>query len=576
MSTSSFTRAFYALLLGALVACSSDSAEPVRVSSVVIAPETHSLHPGETIALGAIAKDANGAALDGRAFSWRSANVNIASVSDEGVVTAVAEGEVTIYATSEGKEGSASILVLRPVVANVDLDQISVSMPEDALQQLIATPRDLRGQPLSGRPRLWTSSNESAATVSEGGMVTAVAPGITTITVTIEGKSASAAFTITPAAVASVALDASEVALVEGASRKLVATAKSANGKTLAGRLAQWATSDRTIASVSAQGDLTALRGGSAWISATIEGKTATAAVAITANFGFELLYDALTGPQGLPELYALDIRDAAASPRRVLLAGIGTFDIVASPDGKRIAFAAAEGGSTDIYVGNRDGSDLVRLTTTSVNEDQPTWSPDGTKIAFRRWQTLGTPHDIWVMNADGTGQVNLTAENAFQGEEHAPAWSPQLAGGSRIAFVHEVHGQDGYMRAKIYSMKPDGSDKQVVTVNAGDHYDDQPAWSPDGSTIAFVRTGPQHDHSILLVAVGLGTERALMPTDPDGPQRSPAWSPDGSLIAFMSHHEIDEDGYEDQFYTVRPDGTRLTRRTYDAAEKRRVTFVKR
>jgi len=579
MSTWNLNRTFFigALLLAALAACSDASNEPAAVVSVVVAPGTHSLRPGETITLGATPKDANGNALDGRTVTWRSGNTGVATVSDQGVVSAIAQGEATIYATSEGKDGSASILVLSALVANVDLDVLTASMAEDATRQLTATPRDSRGEAVSGRPALWTSSNEAAATVSDGGLVSAVAPGTTVITVTVEGKAASANFTITPAPVASVSLDATEIALSEGATRKLVATAKSATGKSLAGRVAQWSSSDRTIASVSAQGDVIGVRGGAAWVTATIDGKTATAALSITSNYTFDLLYDALTGPQHLPELYKLDIRDAAAAPGRVLLAGSGTFDVVASPDGRRIAFAAAEGGNTDIFVANRDGSGLVRLTSTSVNEDQPSWSPDGTRITFRRWQTLGTPHDIWVMNADGSGQVNITAESEFQGEEHAPAWSPELAGGSRIAFVHEVRGQDGYVHAKIYSMKPDGSDKQVVTARAGDHYDDQPAWSPDGSTIAFVRTGPDYDHAILLVAVGLGSERLLMANDPDGPQASPAWSPDGSLIAFMSRHEIDDDGtYEDQFYTVRPDGTRLTRRTYDAAEKRRVTFVRR
>ena len=573
----SITTALVALAIAACSDSSKPSEGPAPVATVVVAPGTHSLRPGETVTLGATTKDAEGQELSDRAIAWRSGNTAIATVNAQGVVTALAEGEATIYATSEGKEGSAAVTVLSPLVASVEVDAHTIVMAEDALAQLTATARDARGVVLEGRPRIWTSSNTAAATVSESGLVSAVAPGTTTITVTIEGKSASTGFTITAAAVASVSLDASEVALQEGASRKLVATPKSALGKVLAGREVQWATSDRTIAAVSPQGDVTAVRGGSTWVSATVDGKSAAASVAVTASFGFDLLYDALTGAHGLAELYALDIRDAAATPRRVLLAGNGTFDVVASPDGRRIAFAAAEGGQSEIWVGNRDGSGLVRLTNTLVNEDQPSWSPDGTKLAFRRWQTQGTPSDIWVMSAtDGSGQVNLTAAADFVGEELAPAWSPQLAGGSRIAFVHEVRGGDGYMRAKIWSMKPDGSDKQVVTPNAGDHYDDQPAWSPDGSTIAFVRTGPEYEHQILLVAVGLGTERALMANDPEGPQRSPAWSPDGSLIVFLSRHEIDDDGtYEDQFYTVRPDGSRLTRRSYDAAEKRRVTFLR-
>jgi Tol biopolymer transport system component len=166
-------------------------------------------------------------------------------------------------------------------------------------------------------------------------------------------------------------------------------------------------------------------------------------------------------------------------------------------------------------------------------------------------------------MSADGTGRTALTADMA--GNQNMPAWSPRLGDGSeRIAFAHDVNAQP-----RIWTMRPDGSDKRQVTTTAG-AYDISPAWSPDGQTIAYQRTAVAIFGDIWLVDANGGNERALMPFYAlPGPQWSPAFSPDGKLIAFTSTHETYGSGTINyQVYTAWTDGSKLARRTFDAGEK--------
>jgi dipeptidyl aminopeptidase/acylaminoacyl peptidase len=86
------------------------------------------------------------------------------------------------------------------------------------------------------------------------------------------------------------------------------------------------------------------------------------------------------------------------------------------SPDGQKLVFSLG----TELYVIDRDGSNRVQLTNNSLNEFEPTWSPDGTRIAFVRYDG---DYDIWVMNPDGTGETQLTDTPAIF--EDAPAWQP-------------------------------------------------------------------------------------------------------------------------------------------------------
>lgn len=132
------------------------------------------------------------------------------------------------------------------------------------------------------------------------------------------------------------------------------------------------------------------------------------------------------------------------------------------------------EGGNFDIYLFNSQGKGSVRRLTDDPAEDrEPTWSPDGTKIAFT--SSRDGNEEVYVMNADGSGQLNLTKNSDI---DNSPRWSPD---GKRLAFVSERDGNP-----EIYLMNADGSSPTNLSRNIA--VEGQPSWSPDGRLVAFLR----------------------------------------------------------------------------------------
>ena len=170
----------------------------VPVASVTVTPASASIQQGQTIQLTATPKDANGNALTGRVVTWSSSNTAVASVNAGGFVTSGAAGSATITATSEGKSGTSAITVTSVPVASVTVSPAPGSVQAGQTLQLTATPKDVNGNPLTGRTISWSSSNTSVATVSASGLVTGVVAGSATITATSEGQSGTSAITVTP------------------------------------------------------------------------------------------------------------------------------------------------------------------------------------------------------------------------------------------------------------------------------------------------------------------------------------------------------------------------------------------
>src|SRR5947209_8612874 len=187
-------------------------------------------------------------------------------------------------ATFVGKAGTAAVTVTPIPVATVAVAPPTASIVVGATVQLSATPQDAAGNPLTGRTVTWQTSDGTIATVDATGLVTGKAVGgPVTITATSEGKSGTAAVTVTPIPVATVAVAPPTASIVVGATVQLTATPQDAAGNPLTGRTVTWQTSDGTIATVDATGLVTGKAlGGPVTITATSEGKAGTAAITVT------------------------------------------------------------------------------------------------------------------------------------------------------------------------------------------------------------------------------------------------------------------------------------------------------
>jgi uncharacterized protein YjdB len=171
------------------------AAPPVPVASVSVALAASSRNPGQTTQATATLRDANNNVLTGRAITWSSGTPGVATVSPSGLVTALAVGTAAIIASCEGQSGSATLTVTAATpapVATVSVSLAASSLNPTQTTQATATLRDASNNVLTGRSIVWTSSDNTLATVSATGLVTAIAVGNIQITATSETKSGSA------------------------------------------------------------------------------------------------------------------------------------------------------------------------------------------------------------------------------------------------------------------------------------------------------------------------------------------------------------------------------------------------
>jgi Tol biopolymer transport system component len=182
------------------------------------------------------------------------------------------------------------------------------------------------------------------------------------------------------------------------------------------------------------------------------------------------------------------------------------------APDGEHIVFHSNRDGNFELYVMNRDGSGLIRLTNHAGVDQFPDWSPDGREIAFRR--------DVDISALDLTNGQIRRLTNALPLNQ-MPVWSPS---GAQLVFMSS---RDGY--PSVFVMNADGSGQRNLTPkNAGDADSDwvsrAPSWSSTGRQIYFMssRPGTGFDVDIFIVnADGTSPTRLTNAIGVDGSPRS-------------------------------------------------------
>lgn len=220
---------------------------------------------------------------------------------------------------------------------------------------------------------------------------------------------------------------------------------------------------------------------------------------------------------------------------------GSGTASLASDPS-NQIAFISSRDGNFEIYLMNADGTGQTRLTFSSYDDFGPVWSPDGKKIAY--FSVISGFNQIFIMNADGSGQTRLSSPSKSDAD---PSWSPD---GRRIAF-HSTWSST----TEIYMMNSDGTNRLRLTNNSSNDY--HAAWSPDGTMIAFTSERDGSAEIYMMNSDGSGQTRL---TNNSANDSEPTWSPDGKFILFKSDRDGNQEIY--RMYLNGLGQTRLTNNT--------------
>jgi uncharacterized protein YjdB len=515
---------------------------PIPIATVSVSPDTATLMAGTTRQLAAVGRDASGGVLTGRLVAWASADSMIAKVSPTGLVTARAVGSVVITATSEGKSGTATITVVPVPIATVTVSPDTATVLVGAARQLAAIAWDAAGAPLTGRPVTWASADSMIASVSSLGLVTGRAAGSVVVTATSEGKSGTATITVKPATATLRIGIVSQGDLPDPDGYEILYNGQSMGkfGGTRGVEVENLQPGQYTVA----------IRNVSLYCG--VNGSR-DRTVTLTAGETTEVDFVVQCRRDGLGYI----IYDGSRSWNYVHFPGRDTIQVPGgnvlhgsrmrwSPDGRRLLYtsAPAGGGATAPTYVDLDSLRVVRLPVTGI---QPDPSPDGTRIAYANVRAIRT------MRWDGTDVTTIwEAANTTSIFAQMPTWSPD---GSRIAFIKSDFSVSPAV-AYIVVVNADGSGERVVrTLRTLPylHLD----WSPDGSRIVYPDKPDGGTFSIYTANVETGDETLLIGAA-GVDYVHPEYLRDGR-IGFVTRPP--NQLTNQRIWTINPDGTGLTER---------------
>jgi trimeric autotransporter adhesin len=372
---------------------------PELVASVRVTPTTAVLSVGQTVHLQAEPLDATGNPLPGRNVTWSSANTNVVSVDNTGLVTAVGTGATSVTATSEGKTGSAAVAVGAPTAASIAVAPTSVSATVGQTSQLTATVRDSNNAIISGAPVGWSIDHTNIASVSSNGLVTGLSAGSATITASSGNARATVPVTISAVPANAVIVSPSSATLLIGQRQQLSATVTDASGNPLTGRSINWRSSNDAVAVVGTTGLVIAVFPGTATITASSGGASGTATITVTLVPVGKVVVDpdAVALTIGQTQQLAVTLEDSAGN--------------ALSPDGRTVTWSttnagvvavntaglatAAGSGAAVVKATSENKTGTATFTVTTVPVDHVTVSPALDTLIVGNTATLtATPQD--------------------------------------------------------------------------------------------------------------------------------------------------------------------------------------
>lgn len=267
------------MLLTAALGCADAAGPEILPYAVTVTPDSLTLERGATVALSAAVHDAAGAPYPGPPLVWTSSDTLAATVAPNGAVTGRALGVALIRAASGAAADTTVVHVATPA-ASITLTPVRATVLAGRTLTLTALVRDSAGTVITALSLTWSSADTAVATVSAEGVVRGVAPGQTTVVAASATTAAAATIEVVPP-VDSIVVAPGEATTVPDAQLTMRATLLDVGGDTLADRPVAWASSDTTVATVSTVGVVATRGPGVAAITATTEGRAASAALTV-------------------------------------------------------------------------------------------------------------------------------------------------------------------------------------------------------------------------------------------------------------------------------------------------------